>query len=106
MLSGIYDVEPALSISVNTEIRATPSDVAPYSPLRLPILVPVPMVVAVGASEPNGWREQSSLYAAHARAHGCAVQQFETVGDDHFGVPFRMQNSGDLLTQAALALFR
>ena len=106
MLSGIYDVEPALNISVNAEIRATPADVAPYSPLRLPIVVPVPMVVAVGASEPYSWREQSWLYAAHARTHGCVVQVLEVPGDDHFGVVFRMHDAVDALTRAALALFR
>ena len=105
LVSGIYDVEPALSTTVNADIRATTDDVPRYSPLRLPIALAVPLVVTAGAAEPEGWREQSVSYAAHARAHGCRVHYAETSGDDHYGAIFRIRDAGDALTRAALALF-
>lgn len=46
----------------------------------------VPMVVAVGGDEPDGWQDQSRRYADVARGAGLAPEYLAVPGTNHFTV--------------------
>ena len=86
LISGVYDLEPVLSISVNQEIRLRPEHVAPLSPLRHPPCQPVRLVVAVGGAETQGFRDQSHRFAVHCTQQGSNTRYMELSGCDHYTV--------------------
>jgi arylformamidase len=86
LISGVYDLEPVLSISVNQEIRLRPEQVEPLSPLRLPACQPVRLVVAVGGAETQGFVDQSARYAAHCQAQGTPTHYIELDDCNHYTV--------------------
>lgn len=104
LISGVYDLEPVLSISVNALIRATPADVAPLSPLRHPPRQPVPVIVAVGGNESTEWRRQSSLYADVARGAGCTVAEIDVPGVHHWSILLPMREPHHPVTRALLRM--
>jgi arylformamidase len=86
LLSGVYDLEPVLSISVNREIRLRPEQVASLSPLRLPACQAVKLVVAVGGAETQGFIGQSKRYAQHCKEQGTETRYMTLEGCDHYTV--------------------
>jgi arylformamidase len=62
VLSGIYEPEVVLHLTVNAEIRLTPAMAARHDCLRLPPQRQVPLLIAVGGAEPTGWIGQSRAY--------------------------------------------
>lgn len=86
LISGVYDLEPVLSISVNQEIRLRPEQVTPLSPLRQPACQPVRLVVAVGGDETQGFIDQSERYATHCRQQGVHAQFMKLDGCHHYTV--------------------
>ena len=84
MVSGIYDVEPVLHISVNDLIRLTPDRVRALSPQFHPPRRPLPLVLAAGGEEAPGWVAQTEEYAAACRAAGCEVEVIVVPHEGHF----------------------
>ncbi len=84
MVSGIYDVEPVLHISVNDLIRLTPDRVNALSPqFHLPRR-PLPLVLAAGGEEAPGWVAQTHEYAEACRRAGCTVEVIIVPHEGHF----------------------
>jgi arylformamidase len=86
LISGVYELEPVLSISVNQEIRLRPEQVAPMSPLRHPPCQPVRLDVVVGGAETQGFIDQSTQYARHCTHHGVDARFLSIEGTDHYTV--------------------
>jgi arylformamidase len=86
LISGVYDLEPVLSISVNQEIRLRPEQVAPLSPLRHLPCQPVRLDVVVGGAETPGFIEQSKQFAAHCAEHGAKARFMHIEDADHYTV--------------------
>ena len=86
LISGVYDLEPVLSISVHQEIRLRPDQVAPLSPLRQPACRPVRLVVAVGGAETQGFIDQSERFAVHCAQQGADAQFLTIDGGNHYTV--------------------
>lgn len=84
MVSGIYDVEPVLHISVNDLIKLTPDRVNALSPQCHPPRKAVPLVLAAGAEEAPGWVAQTEEYAAVCKKAGCAVKFIVVPHEGHF----------------------
>jgi arylformamidase len=83
LVSGIYELKPVLSISVNQEIRLRPEQVDPLSPLRHPPTAQVPLTVVVGGSETAGFVRQSRDFAT---ACGTAARYIELADFDHYSI--------------------
>ena len=83
LVSGVYDLEPVLSISVNQEIRLRPEQVDPLSPSRHPPTPQVPLTVVVGGGETAGFVRQSREFA---QACGAAAQYIELPDFDHYSI--------------------
>ena len=86
LISGVYDLEPVLSISVNQEIRLRPDQVAPLSPLLQPACQPVRLVVAVGGAETQGFVDQSERFAVHCSEQGADAHFLKLDGCNHYTV--------------------
>lgn len=104
LISGIYDVDPVRSISVNEGIRITEADVEPLSPLRHPPRRPVPLIVAVGGDESEEWKRQSQLYADVARSAGCTVAEIEVPDVHHWSILLPMRAPDHPITRALMRM--
>ena len=99
LISGIYELEPVLSISVNQEIRLRPDQVAAMSPMRHPPCKPVPLTVAVGGSETRGFIEQSQGFAATCASQGANARFIDFEGCDHYTVMRHFESPEGELTR-------
>lgn len=106
LVSGIYDVEPVLHISVNEQIRLTPDRVAALSPQRLPLQRPVPLVFAAGGDEAPGWVALTHEYAAICRQAGCEVEVIIVPHEGHFSTIPMQADAGHPINQAMLRRLR
>ena len=87
LVTGVFDLEPVLRISVNAELHLTPADVVPLSPLRRAAALHCRrLLVAVGAEEPEPWQAMSRALAEKARAEGVATELFIAAGENHFSM--------------------
>lgn len=84
LVSGIYDVEPVLHITVNELIRLTPDRVQTLSPMAHPPRHPVPLVLATGGEEAPGWVAQTTEYAGLCRELGCKTEVISVPHEGHF----------------------
>lgn len=83
LVSGVYELDPVLSISVNQEIRLRPEQVDPLSPSRHPPTAQVPLTVVVGGGETAGFVRQSRDFA---KACGAAARYIELPDFDHYSI--------------------
>ncbi|MEZ5658179.1 MAG: alpha/beta hydrolase [Burkholderiaceae bacterium] len=85
-ISGIYEPEVVLGISVNELVRLDPATARRHDCLiREPRRV-IPAVVSAGAAEPEGWIDQSRRYAGLLRLHGCPCIEAVIPAANHFTV--------------------
>lgn len=106
LVSGIYDVEPVLHISVNDLIRLTPDRVNALSPQFHPPRRPVPMVLAAGAEEAPGWVAQTHEYAKRCESAGCKVEVIVVPHEGHFSTIPMQADAGHPINQAMLRHLR
>ena len=106
LVSGIYDIEPVLHISVNDLIRLTPDRVAALSPQRLPLRRPVPLVLAAGGEEAPGWVALTHEYAAFCEQAGCKVEVIIVPHEGHFSTIPMQADAGHPINQAMLRHLR
>lgn len=103
LLTGIYDLTPVPLISVNTDIGLAPNDVAPLSPMRLPLPIGRSLCFAVGGREPSMWRAQTHAYANLCCAAGCATAVHVIEGRHHLDVYEEIMAGGATLNRALAA---
>lgn len=106
LVSGIYDVEPVLHISVNDLIRLTPDRVQALSPQFHPPLHPLPLVLAAGAEEAPGWVAQTREYAALCEHAGCRVEVIVVPHEGHFSTIPMQADPAHPINQAMLRQLR
>ena len=102
-ITGVFDCEPVLDITVNEEVRLQPEAARRLSPLRNPPRRALPLLVAVGGVEPPLWIEMSKDYAALCREHGIECEYLELAGHDHFDAS---RAAGDPESPLARAMIR
>lgn len=106
LVSGIYDIEPVLHISVNDLIRLTPDRVNALSPQFHPPQRPVSLVLAAGAEEAPGWVAQTHEYAALCERAGCKVEVIIVPHEGHFSTIPMQADAGHPINQAMLRHLR
>lgn len=104
LISGIYELEPVLRISVNEQIRLRAEQVDAMSPLRHPPSAAVPLVVAVGGAETDSWIAESRRFAQLCASHGTACLYAELPQENHFSVMRHFETPGDWLTRMAASM--
>ena len=102
IVSGVLDVEPVPHVSVNDLIRLPPEQARLNSPMRQPPLCKSPLVVMVGADEPDGWRQMGSDYAALCRERAIACDYVEVPGAFHFSLIPQFGDPASLVARTVL----
>jgi arylformamidase len=105
-ISGIYEPEVVMRISVNQDVRLDAAMAARNNCLTQPPRNQTPVIVAVGGDEPEGWRQQSERYAEVCRQAGSSVTYLEVAGTNHFTVATELTRRDSALVQAMLGQMR
>ncbi len=102
-ISGIYEPEPVLQVSINHEIGLDVDNARANDVLKSKLIETPPVVVAVGGDEPEGWRQQSHAFADHCQAAGIDCQMVEVPGRNHFTVVDSFSTAGEPLFEQIVA---
>lgn len=106
LISGIYDLEPVLRVSINDVIGLDAHTAAAMSPLRRPHTCSSCDVV-VGGAETKAWIAQSRSFAEAVNASGGRASYCEIPDQNHFSIMERLtdreSNLSQLIVSRALA---
>jgi arylformamidase len=103
-MSGVHDLDMVMHVSANEQIRMTPEIARENSPLLHPPRVRCPLLVAVGAIEPDGWKQMSNDYFEFCQRHGLQAEYLEVPGANHYTMSDRLADPNSPLTQAIYRL--
>lgn len=103
-ISGVFEIEPVMSTSVQEAVQLTPEIAERNSPAFLPAKSQPAVAVTVGTSESEEFQRQSNAYAKAIRAQGLAVDYFEMPEQNHFSILTESTESGNRLTETRLHL--
>lgn len=103
-ISGVFEIEPVMSTSVQEAVQLTPEIAERNSPVFLPAKSQPAVTVTVGTSESEEFRRQSKAYAETLKAQGLAVDYFEMPDQNHFSILTESTNPGNRLTETRLRL--
>lgn len=102
LVSGVYDLEPVLHISVNQDIRLDSDMATRNSVMRFAPRMRGPVLVAVGDSEPPGWQAQSADFHQACRNAGTSGQMMHVAGANHFDILYPLADATSPLGAALL----
>jgi arylformamidase len=104
-LSGLFDLQPLLRTSVNTDLNMTPAEALALN-VYAAELADVPLLLAAGELETAGFRSQSEEFARYLAARGRAAQSIIVPGRNHFDLVGEFADPGSALFAKTLALLR
>jgi arylformamidase len=99
-ISGVYDLDPVLYVSVNEEIRLDAQTARANSPMLHPPLPVAPILIAIGASEPEGWKQMSRDFFNMCRTRGMDCDFMEVPGVHHYSISAALADPDTALSQA------
>lgn len=99
-ISGVYDLDAVLHIAVNKQIRLNPETARENSPFVHSPLPHAPLVVAVGGSETEGWKQMSRDLYQRCNERGVHCEYVEVPGANHFMLSSHLADPESLLTRA------
>lgn len=88
LVSGVYELEPVLHVSVNAEIRLDDAMARRNSVMRFAPKLTCPVLIAVGDAEPPGWQAQSVDFHQACRDAGTPAHLLRLNGANHFTIKF------------------
>ncbi len=103
-LSGLYDIQPLCGTSINAWLRLHPEQARLLSPLFCLPERAVPLVLAVGGLETDGFKNQTAAYEKAWRVRGWPVTRVETPHCNHFNLLCELAQPGSPLVQATLRM--
>ena len=101
-ISGVYDLEPVLHVSVKDEIKLDSHAAHENSPMLYPPLPIAPLFIAVGGDEPAGWRQMSLDFFHLCQQRGVQCRFFEVPGVHHFSISVLLADCESPLARALL----
>lgn len=93
-VSGLYDLEPLRLVKVNQDLKITPADVAPLSPVGLAPLAHVRVATTVGSAEGNEFLRNTTELTVAWKARGAQVAEIAAPGFYHFNILDEMGRAG------------
>jgi len=106
-ISGVFDLEPLVTTSINRALRLDRERARRVSPLRWPRPAGARTVLAVvGAEESAEFRRQSRELCRQWAAPGWETECLEVAGANHFTVIDELARAGSALQERVLALAR
>jgi arylformamidase len=103
LISGIYNLEPVLSISVNSEIRLSREEALEMSPMQYPPTPALSLDVLVGGSESRSWIDQSQRFAEVASRPGRKVTCRILEAHNHYSVMEDAMDPGSELSRLLIS---
>lgn len=103
-LSGLFDLAPLLSTSVNLDLGMTPEDVEALRVYGRQDLYDVPMLLASGELETQGFQNQSADFARFCASRGLRVENLIVPGRNHFDILTDFAEAGYPLFDKTLAM--
>jgi len=100
--SGVDDLEMVMKISVQEQVRMTAEVAAKNNPLLHPPRVKCPLIVAVGAAEPEGWQRMSKDYFEFCQRSGMTVDYLVEPNANHYTMTEHLLDASRPLTQAMI----
>ena len=102
-ISGLYDLEPLRSTSINDAVAMDAASAARNSPALLPGIGNAPLTAAVGGLESAEFHRQAERLARGWQGRAGGVQVLEVPATNHFTIVETLAREG-LLLDRALAL--
>lgn len=104
-LSGLFDLEPLLHTSVNSDLNMTLTEARALD-VYATELADVPLLFVAGELETAGFRAQSVEFARHCAARGRTAESMLVPGRNHFDLVGEFADPGSALFARTLALLR
>lgn len=94
-ISGVYELEPLLHVSVNQDLHLSAAEVAALSPILLEPATDAPMTVFAGGAELREFVRQSTDFVAAWKPHKARLDYVELADHDHFSIVDGMHRAED-----------
>lgn len=104
LVSGIYELEPLLTTSINDRLGLDAAAAGRNSPLRLDLAGFPPAVLAYGDNETEEFKAQTDVLARRLRDAGVPATAIEVQNRNHFDVVLAIAEPGVDLGDAVAAL--
>lgn len=106
LLSGVFDLRPLVTTTVNEPLGLTVPDAVRLSPAHTAV-TPVPAVRAfVGEDETDAFKAQSNTYVDKLAAAGIDATSRVVAGRDHFDLIYDLITPGTELGETTIGLLR
>jgi len=102
LVSGLYDIDPVRSISVNEDIRLTESWARALSPMFHLPYPEVTLRIVAGSGETASWVAQSERYYQQVKDHSAEVSLDLLEGHDHFSIIAELIRPDSALTRLCI----
>lgn len=103
-VSGLFDLNPLVVVSVNETLGLNYNDARALSPAHSDRIPNCPVVVAWGEYETAEFKRQSVDYANHLKQKGCNVTTLQVQGKNHFDVILDFGKPGTELMDLSLKM--
>jgi arylformamidase len=105
-LSGVHDLAPMVQFSFNADFRLDAAEAYRMSPIRHPVRVRAPLLIACGADETSEFvRQTQLLWDAWPSIRRPVEAPLLVPGRHHFDIVLDHTDAESALTRATLALF-
>ncbi|MGO1119515.1 alpha/beta hydrolase [Rhodovibrionaceae bacterium A322] len=105
-ISGLYDLEPLSYCYQQDVLNITPQAIASASPQRLPQTKPLPMILTVGETEPEEFRDQQRDFADLRQQANFPIRIVDLPARHHFSAMDALCEEGHPLYKAVLDLVK
>lgn len=102
LISGLFELAPVASISVNEDIRLTPSLIEELSPMRHPPYPDLNLDILVGGNETDSWIGQSEDYHDYVKDKVSNASFELLTGHDHFSIVADFSDPRSPVTKACI----
>jgi arylformamidase len=105
-ISGLFDLSPLVSVSMNQDLRLDAEDVRGVSPLFWPVPPGRTFDAVVGGLESSEFKRQSRIVAEAWRKLGAATRYEEIAGMNHFTVTDPLADPESAMVRRLVELMR
>ncbi len=104
LVSGVYELEPLITTSINDAVGIDATIAADHSPLRADLANFPPTLIAWGGNETSEFKAQSTSFATALESAGVQVSSLQVDGRNHFDVILDLATAGTELGDAVARL--
>lgn len=103
-ISGLFELEPLRSTSLNQAVAMDAAQALEQSPINHPPATNAPQLVVCGEAEPSEFHRQSDTYAEAFATPTRTIERYTVPGCDHFDEIYQLGDMDSVFFQKALGL--